>query len=77
MIHHPHPHGLAVQCGADAWLKGLASRDQRRRTGSGSALGCVIQMHVFFTYITVTWLTDSRRVIVGIKTSQETVAVSS
>ena len=27
-----------LQCGAGAWLKGLASRDQHRPMGSGSAL---------------------------------------
>ena len=29
---------VVLQCGAGAWLKGLASGDQRRPTGSGSAL---------------------------------------
>jgi len=28
---------VVLQCRADAWLKGLASRDQRRPTGIGSA----------------------------------------
>jgi len=40
------------QCGADAWLNGLASGDQYRLTGSGSALEacsrqCTIQMATF------------------------------
>jgi len=29
---------VVSQCDADAWLKGLASRDQSRPTGSSSAL---------------------------------------
>jgi len=29
---------VVLQCGAGAWLKGLASGDQRRPTKSGSAL---------------------------------------
>jgi len=28
---------MVSQCGAGAWLNGLASGDQRRLTGSGSA----------------------------------------
>ena len=36
MIHQPV--SVVSQCGADVWLKGLAGRDQRRTTGSGSAL---------------------------------------
>jgi len=36
LIHQPV--SVVSQCGADAWLKGLASEDQRRLTGSGSAL---------------------------------------
>ena len=32
------PVSVVLQCGADAWLKGLASGDQGRPTGSGSAL---------------------------------------
>jgi len=35
VIHQPV--SVASQCGAGAWLNGLASGDQRRRTGSGSA----------------------------------------
>jgi len=36
VIHQPV--FVVSQCGADAWLKGLASGDQRRCTGNGSAL---------------------------------------
>jgi len=32
------PVSMVLQCGAGAWLKGLASGDQRRPTGSGIAL---------------------------------------
>ena len=34
---HQHVH-MVLQCGADAWLKGLASGDQCQPTGSGGAL---------------------------------------
>ena len=29
---------MVSQCGADAWLNGLASGDQRRLTGSGRGI---------------------------------------
>ena len=33
-----HQHmSVVLQCGAGAWLNGLASEDQRRLMGSGSA----------------------------------------
>ena len=56
MIHQPV--SVVSQCGADAWLNGLASGDQRRLTGSGSALEacsrrCAIQMAAF-TLLTFT-----------------------
>ena len=35
MIHQPV--SVVSQCGVGAWLYGLASGDQRRLTGSGSA----------------------------------------
>jgi len=43
---------MVSQCGADAWLNGLASGDQRRLMGSGSALAmrsrqCTIQIAAF------------------------------
>jgi len=36
MIHQPV--SVLLQCSLNAWLKGLASEDQRRLTGSGSTL---------------------------------------
>jgi len=50
VIHQPV--SVVSQCGADVWLNGLASGDQRRLTGSGSALEaclqrCAIQMAAF------------------------------
>ena len=41
---------VLFQCSLNAWLKGLASGDQRRLTGSGSALEvclrqCTVQIH--------------------------------
>jgi len=52
-IHYPNqPVSVVSQCGADAWLNGLASGDQYQLTGSGSALEacsrqCTIQMATF------------------------------
>ena len=51
---------MVSQCGAGAWLKGLASGDQRRLTGGGSALEacsrrCAIQM-VAFTLLLLFYL---------------------
>jgi len=46
---------MVSQCGADAWLKGLASGDQRRPMGSGSALEvlhvCAVQIHDYCTLL--------------------------
>ena len=52
VIHQPV--SVVFQYSLNAWLKGLASRDQRRLTGSGSALeACsrrsAIQIHSFIT----------------------------
>ena len=54
MIHQPV--SVVSQCGAGAWLNGLASGDQRRLTGSGSASEacsrrCAIQIHRYFTLL--------------------------
>ena len=56
MIHQPV--SVVSQCGADAWLNRLASWDQRRLTGSGSASEacsrrCAIQIHGYFTYFII------------------------
>ena len=60
MIHQPI--SMASQCGAGAWLNGLASGDQHQLTGSGSALvacsrRCAIQVDrplLSFNYFTFT-----------------------
>jgi len=54
VIHQPV--SVVSQCGAGAWLNGLASGDQRRLTGSGSASEacsrrCAIQIHRYFPSI--------------------------
>jgi len=54
VIHQPI--SMALQCGAGAQLKGLASWDQRRLRGSGSALEeCYMQCKstyvVYFTLL--------------------------
>jgi len=41
MIHQPIP--VVSQCGAGAWLNGLASGNQRRLTGSSSASEVCLQ----------------------------------
>jgi len=58
---------MVSQCGAGAWLYGLASGDQRRLMGSGSASeACsqryTIQIHRYFTLL----------YIVGSQTESET-----
>jgi len=50
VIHQPV--SVVSLCSQNAWLNGLACGDQRRRTGSGSALEacarlCAIQIHVY------------------------------
>ena len=47
---------MVSQCSLIAWLNELASGDQRRHTGSGSALEacsqrCAIQIHAYFTLL--------------------------
>jgi len=55
---------VVSQCGAGAWLNGLASGDQRRLTGSSSApeaclRWCAIQIHRYFN------LSNSRQFAAG------------
>jgi len=52
MIHQPI--SMASQCGAGAWLNGLASGDQHQLTGSGNASEaclqqCTIHIYRYFT----------------------------
>ena len=56
MIHEPV--SVVLQCSLNAWLKELASGDQRRLTRSGSSLEacsrrCVVQIHslLYFTLL--------------------------
>ena len=56
MIHQPV--SMASQCGAGAWLYGLASGDQRRLAGSGSVSeACswrwAIHIHCYFTVLSL------------------------
>ena len=58
MIHQPV--SVVLQCGAGAWLNGLASGDQHRLTGSGSTLEacsrrCAIQIYRYFTFTLPTY----------------------
>jgi len=53
---------VVLQCLLNGWLKGLASGDHHRLTGSGSALRaysqrCVVQIHslLYFTYLLYKW----------------------
>ena len=53
VIHQPV--SVVSQCGAGAWLKGLASGDQRRLTGSSSTYEacsrwCAVQIHRYLTF---------------------------
>ena len=50
MIHQPVSRGLAVF--ADAWLKELASGDQLRLTGSGSALEAITRNALYKSVFT-------------------------
>jgi len=42
VIHQPV--SVVLQCGAGAWLKGLASRGQRRPMGSSSTIRVVLDI---------------------------------
>ena len=51
MIHQPV--SVVSQCSLIAWLKGLASGDQRRLTGSGSTLEAIARNALYKSIFTL------------------------
>ena len=54
MIHQPV--SVVSQCGTDAWLNGLASGDQLRPTGNGSALEALRDETLYKSFLLFTYL---------------------
>jgi len=70
VIHQPV--SVILQCSLNAWLKELASRDQRRLMGSGSALEAFHNdaLHKWTVYITQSLLLKTTIIIIKMTSSR-------